>query len=309
MKKLLHLLLILVTLTSCNNVTDELPKGEDLTIEQAYMQYGKMLENFQKDFEENPSFNTVYYKEEYKEIEYNKYKERDEEKYTTTIMTFNKVNYHYHYELFFENKTSDSTSNEVVDIYVKDEKLHYFRTYTIDKRVAYKKHFICDVDYLYSKDYEYSGHIEEVLGEVFIENVEERLSKEDHLTALRSNYYFTSSTNYTPTPSLEKFTEYLSDSETISIKNNTETKQFSFYTTDDADSEVIEYNLSVKNLVIYTNGLLTEYKQNFYNGAYWYQTYQYDIDIPLPTFDLSEYEETEPSTFKVYYVDWSHEVY
>lgn len=224
-------------------------------------------------------------------------------------MTFNKVNYHYHYELFFENKTSDSTSNEVVDIYVKDEKLHYFRTYTIDKRVAYKKHFICDVDYLYSKDYEYSGHIEEVLGEVFIENVEERLSKEDHLTALRSNYYFTSSTNYTPTPSLEKFTEYLSDSETISIKNNTETKQFSFYTTDDADSEVIEYNLSVKNLVIYTNGLLTEYKQNFYNGAYWYQTYQYDIDIPLPTFDLSEYEETEPCTFKVNYVDWSHEVY
>ena len=309
MKKLLHLLLLLVTLTSCNNVTDELPKGEDLTIEQAYMQYGKMLENFQKDFDENPSFNTIYYKDEYKEIEYNKYKERDEEKYTTTIMTFNKVNYHYHYELFFENKTSDSTSNEVVDIYVKDEKLHYFRTYTIDKRVAYKKHFICDVDYLYSEDYEYSGHIEEVLGEVFIENVEERLSKEDHLTALRSNYYFTSSTNYTPTPSLEKFTEYLSDSETISIKNNTETKQFSFYTTDDADSEVIEYNLSVKNLVVYTNGLLTEYKQNFYNGAYWYQTYQYDIDIPLPTFDLFEYEETEPSTFKVYYVDWSHEVY
>ena len=309
MKKLLHLLLLLVTLTSCNNVTDELPKGEDLTIEQAYMQYGKMLENFQKDFDENPSFNTIYYKDEYKEIEYNKYKERDEEKYTTTIMTFNKVNYHYHYELFFENKTSDSTSNEVVDIYVKDEKLHYFRTYTIDKRVAYKKHFICDVDYLYSEDYEYSGHIEEVLGEVFIENIEERLSKEDHLTALRSNYYFTSSTNYTPTPSLEKFTEYLSDSETISIKNNTETKQFSFYTTDDADSEVIEYNLSVKNLVVYTNGLLTEYKQNFYNGAYWYQTYQYDIDIPLPTFDLFEYEETEPSTFKVYYVDWSHEVY
>ena len=309
MKKLLHLLLLLVTLTSCNNVTDELPQGEDLTIEQAYTQYGKMLENFQKDFEENPSFNTVYYKEEYKEIEYNKYKERDEEKYTTTIITFNKENYHYHYENYFENKTSDSTSNEVVDIYVKDEKLHYFRTYTIDKRVAYKKHFICDVDYLYSKDYEYSGHIEEVLGEVFIENVEERLSKEDHLTALRSNYYFTSSTNYTPTPSLEKFTEYLSDSETISIKNNTETKQFSFYTTDDADSEVIEYNLSVKNLVVYTNGLLTEYKQNFYNGAYWYQTYQYDIDIPLPIFDLSEYEETEPSTFKVYYVDWSHEVY
>ena len=63
------------------------------------------------------------------------------------------------------------------------------------------------------------------------------------------------------------------------------------------------------DLVVYTNGLLTEYKQNFYNGAYWYQTYQYDIDIPLPTFDLSEYEETEPSTFKVYYVDWSHEVY
>lgn len=308
MKKLLHLLLLLVPLTSCNNVIDEFSQGE-LTIEQAYTQYGKMVEQFQKDFDENPSFNTIYYKDEYKEIEYNKYRERDEEKYTTTIMTFNKVNYHYHYELFFENKTSDSTSNDVVDIYVKDEKLHYFRTYTIDKRVAYQKYFICDADYLYSEDYEYSGHIEEVLGEVFIENIEERLSKKDHLTALRSNYYFTSSTNYTPTPSLEKFTEYLSASETISIKNNTETKQFSFYTTDDADSEVIEYNLSVENLVVYTNGLLTEYKQNFYNGAYWYRTYQYDIDIQLPTFDISEYEETEPSTFTVYYVDWSHKVY
>ena len=85
--------------------------------------------------------------------------------------------------------------------------------------------------------------------------------------------------------------------------------QFSFYTTDDADSEVIEYNLSVKDLVVYTNGLLTKYKQDFYNGSYWYQTYQYNIDIPLPTFNLSEYEQTEPSTFKVIYVEWSHKVF
>lgn len=309
MKKLLHLLLLLVTLTSCNNVTDELPKGEDLTIEQAYMQYGKMLENFQKDFEENPSFNTVYYKEEHKKIEYNKYKEREEEKYTTTIMTFNKVNYHYHYELFFENKTSDSTSNEVVDAYVKDEKLHFFRTYMIDKRVAYKKYFICDVDYLYVKDYEYSGHIEEILGEVFIENVEIGLSKDDYLTSLRSNYYFTSPTNYTPTPSLEKFTEYLSDAETLAIKNNKDTSEFSFYSTFAVDSEVVEYNLSVKDLVVYTNGLLTKYKQDFYNGEYWYQTYQYNLDISLPTFNLNDYEETEPSRFTVYSIDWTHNVY
>ena len=73
MKKLLLLLLLILTLTSCNTVTDELPQGEDLTIEQAYTQYGKMVEQFQKDFDENPSFNTIYYKDEYKEIEYNKY--------------------------------------------------------------------------------------------------------------------------------------------------------------------------------------------------------------------------------------------
>ena len=197
----------------------------------------------------------------------------------------------------------------MLDAYVKDEKLHFFRTYMIDKRVAYKKYFICDVDYLYTKDYEYSGHIEEVLGEEFIKNVEERLSKEDLRTALRSNYYFTSPTNYTPTPSLEKFKQYFSDSETISIKNNTETNQFTFYTPDDADSEVIEYNLSVKDLVVYTNGLLTENKQDFYNGEYWYQTYQYNLDIPLPTFNLNDYEETEPSRFTVYSIDWAHNVY
>ena len=309
MKKILLLLLLILTLTSCNNVTDELPQGEDLTIEQAYTQYGKMLENFQKDFEENPSFNTVYYKEEHKKLDYNKYKEREEEKYTTTIITFNKVNYHYHYELFFENKTSDSTSNEVVDVYIKDEKLHFFRTYMIDKRVAYKKYFICDVDYLYVKDYEYSGHIEEILGEVFIENVEIGLSKDDYLTSLRSNYYFTSPTNYTPTPNLEKFTEYLSDSETLLIKNNKDTSEFLFYSTFAVNSEVIEYNLSVKDLVVYTNGLLTENKQDFYNGEYWYQTYQYNLDIPLPTFNLNDYEETEPSRFTVYNIDWAHNVY
>ncbi len=309
MKKILLLLLLILTLTSCNNVTDELPQGEDLTIEQAYTQYGKMLENFQKEIDENPSFNTVYYKEEHKKIEYNKSKERDEEKYTTTIITFNKENYHYHYENYFENKTSDSTLTEVLDAYVKDEKLHFFRTYMIDKRVAYKKYFICDVDYLYVKDYEYSGLIEEILGEVFIENVEIGLSKDDYLTSLRSNYYFTSPTNYTPTPNLEKFTEYISDAETLLIKNNKDTSEFSFYSTFAVDSEVIEYNLSVKDLVVYTNGLLTENKLDFYNGEYWYQTYQYNIDIPLPTFDLNDYEETEPSRFTVYRIDWAHNVY
>ena len=80
-----------------------------------------------------------------------------------------------------------------------------------------------------------------------------------------------------------------SDAETLTIKNNTETSKFSFYSTFTVDSEVIEYNLSVKNLVAYTNGLLTENNQNFYNGEYWYQTYQYNDDIPLPTFNLSEY--------------------
>ena len=54
MKKILLLLLLILTLASCNNVTDELPQGEDLTIEQAYTQYGKMLENFQKEIDENP---------------------------------------------------------------------------------------------------------------------------------------------------------------------------------------------------------------------------------------------------------------
>ena len=309
MKKILLLLLLILTLTSCNNVTDELPQGEDLTIEQAYTQYGKMVEQFQREFDENSSFDSVYYKNEYKEIEYNKSKDRDEEKYTTTIITLNKVNYHYHCETYFENKTSESSSTEVVDAYVKDEKLHYFRTYTIDKRVAYKKYFICDVDYLYVKDYEYSGHIEEILGEVFIENVEIGLSKDDYLTSLRSNYYFTSPTNYTPTPNLEKFTEYISDAETLLIRNNIETNQLSFYSTFAVDSEVIEYNLSVKGLVVYTNGLLTEYKQNFYNGEYWYQTYQYNIDIPLPTFNLNDYEETEPSRFTVHSIDWAHSVY
>lgn len=309
MKKLLLLLLLLLTLTSCNNVADELPQGEDLTIEQAYTQYRKMVEQFQKEFDNNPSFNTVYYKDEHKYIEYNKSKERDEEKYTTTIISFNKENYYYHSETYFENKTSESTTSEVVDAYVKDEKLHYFRTYMIDKRVAYKKYFICDVDYLWSKDYEHSGHMEEVLGEVFIENVEERLSKEDHRIAIRGNYYFTSSTNYTPTPSLDKFTEYISDAETLLIKNNKDTGQFSFYSTFAADSEVIEYNLSVKDSVVYTSGLLTEYKQNFYNGDYWCQTYQYNIDIPLPTFNLFEYEETEPSRFSVDYIEWTHKVY
>ena len=309
MKKLLLLLLLILTLTSCNTVTDELPQGEDLTIEQAYTQYGKMVEQFQREFDENSSFDSVYYKNEYKEIEYNKSKDRDEEKYTTTIITLNKVNYHYHCETYFENKTSESSSTEVVDAYVKDEKLHYFRTYTIDKRVAYKKYYICDVDYLWSEDYEYSGHVEEILGEVFIENVEERLSKEDHRIAIRGNYYFITPTNYTPTPSLEKFTEYLSDAETLAIRNNKDTGQFSFYSTFAVDSEVIEYNLSVKGLVVYTSGLLTDYKQNFYNGNYWYQTYQYNIDIPLPTFNLSDYEETEPSRFSVAFVDWEHNVY
>lgn len=309
MKKLLLCLLLLLTLTSCNNVTDELPKGEDLTIEQAYTQYGKMVERFQKEFDETPSFNTVYYKDEHKNIEYNKSKEREEEKYTTSIITFNKENYHYHYEDYIENKTADSTSTEIIDIYVKDEKLHYFRTYVIDKRVAYKKYFICDVDYLWSKDYEHSGHLEEVLGEVFIKNVEERLSKKDYLNSLKNNYYFSLPTNYTPTPSLEKFKEYISKAETLVIKNNIDTNQFSFYSTFTADSEVIEYNLSVKDLVVYTNGLLTEYKQNFFNGDYWYQSYQYDIDILLPTFNITEYEETEPHTFKVNFIDWNHKVY
>ena len=96
MKKILLLLLLILTLTSCNTVTDELPQGEDLTIEQAYTQYGKMLENFQKEIDENPLYDSVYYKEEHKKLEYNKSKERDEEKYTTTIITFNKENYHYH---------------------------------------------------------------------------------------------------------------------------------------------------------------------------------------------------------------------
>ena len=309
MKKLLLLLLLILTLISCNNVTDELPQGEDLTIEQAYTQYGKMVEQFQREFDENPSFDSVYYKNEYKEIEYNKSKDRNEEKYTTTIITLNKVNYHYHCETYLENKTSDSTSNEVLDAYVKDEKLHFFRTYMKDKRVAYKKYFICDIDYLWSKDYEHSGHVEEILGEVFIENVEIGLSKNDYLTALRNNYLFASPTNYTPTPSLEKFTDFISDAETLVIKNNTETNQFSFYSTFAADSEVIEYNLSVKDLIVYTNGLLTEYKQDFYNGAYWYQTYQYNIDIPLPIFDLSDYEQTEPTRFDVEFIDWSHKVY
>ena len=308
MKKIAFLLLIL-TLASCNTGINESPQWEELTIEQAYTQYGKMVEQFKNEFDNNPLFKSIYCKEEYKEIEYNKYKERDEEKYTTKIITFNKVNYHYHYESLSENKTADTTSNEVVDAYVKDDKLHYFRTYMLDKRVAYKKFFICDVDYLYSKDYEYSGRIEEVLGEVFIENVEERLSKEDHLAALRSNYYFTSPSNYTPTPSLEKFTEHFSNSETVLIKNNTETSQLSFYTTKVADSEVIEYNLSVKDSVLYTNGLLTEYKQDFYNGAYQYQNYQYNLDIQLPTFNLSEYEETEPSTFKVNFIYWTHKIF
>ena len=89
MKKILLLLLLILTLISCNNVTDELPQGEDLTIEQAYTQYGKMVEQFQREFDENPSFDSVYYKNEYKEIEYNKSKDRNEEKYTTTIITFN----------------------------------------------------------------------------------------------------------------------------------------------------------------------------------------------------------------------------
>ena len=65
MKKLFLLLLLILALTSCNTVTDELPQGEDLTIEQAYTQYGKMVEQFQREFDENPSFNTVYYKDEY----------------------------------------------------------------------------------------------------------------------------------------------------------------------------------------------------------------------------------------------------
>ena len=60
MKRLLLLLLLILTLTSCNNVTDELPQGEDLTIEQAYTQYGKMLENFQKEIDENPSSLSLY---------------------------------------------------------------------------------------------------------------------------------------------------------------------------------------------------------------------------------------------------------
>ena len=121
---------------------------------------------------------------------------------------------------------------------------------------------------LWSKEYEYSGLIEEVLGEVFIKTIEERLSKQDHLNALRNNYYFTSPNNYTPAPDLEKFTAYISDAETLQIKNNTKTNQFSFYSTFAEDSEVVEYNLSIKDLVIYTNGLLTKYKQDFYNGDY-----------------------------------------
>ena len=70
MKKLLLLLLLILTLTSCNTVTDELPQGEDLTIEQAYKQYGKMLENFQKEIDKNPLYDSVYYKEEHKKLDY-----------------------------------------------------------------------------------------------------------------------------------------------------------------------------------------------------------------------------------------------
>ena len=121
MKKIAFLLLILI-LASCNTGINESPQWEELTIEQAYTQYGKMVEQFKNEFDNNPLFKSIYCKEEYKEIEYNKYKERDEEKYTTNIITFNKVNYHYHYESLSENKTADTTSNEVVDAYVKDDK-------------------------------------------------------------------------------------------------------------------------------------------------------------------------------------------
>ena len=302
----LCLLMLITLVTSCDNIDD---KGQELSIEQAYEQYGIMVENFQKDYDKKPSFNSVYFKEESYELDSSSVYDDYEEKYTTTIISFNKENYHYHLEKYSENKTTDTSTSEIKDMYVKDDKLHFFRTYIIDKRVAYKKYYICDLDYLWTYESKYGGHMEEVLGETFIKNVEDNLLKDNLLNALRNNYYFILDNSYEQVPSLEKFTEYLSDSQTLSITTNPDANKFSFHSTFAADSEVVEYNLAIEELVVYTNGLLTEDKRDYYEGNYCYKTYQYDIEIPLPELNIADYEETEPNRIDVDFISWTHYVY
>lgn len=296
-------ILFLVTLISCN----EIPKGNKLTIEQAYEQYGKMYEKNKNDLENEPSFNSIYMKEESKETEYNRVSDRNEEIYLTTIINVSKDNYQYHYENHIEDKTSNSKMITVQDMYVKDEKLHFFRTVTINKRVAYKEYYICDLDYVWSYESEFTGHLEQVVGERYIETVETNLSKEDHFRNIENNYLLVvNGTYYNREPSLDIFTDLLSTAKDLKIYYDAEDDIFTFDKVETITPDVIEYNLIVKSFIEYTNGYLTEVKNDYYNGDYRYLTLDINKELKLPDFDLSEYEETEPNMLNLPYISFFH---